>query len=65
MIDGWQEVLQLMVVGDFVRVWIPSHLAYGDDGDNDDGVPSGPLVFDIKLNAIQRYCWSTSVCRAN
>ena len=39
-IEGWQEGLQMMVVGEKRRFWIPSHLAYPD---------KGMLVFDIEL----------------
>ena len=43
-IPGWQEILQLMVVGEKRRVWIPGHLAY----DNSPG-PKGQLCFEIEL----------------
>jgi peptidylprolyl isomerase len=39
-IPGWTEGLQLMVVGEKRRFWIPSDLAYPD---------KGMLVFDIEL----------------
>ncbi|HUC82676.1 MAG TPA: FKBP-type peptidyl-prolyl cis-trans isomerase [Flavisolibacter sp.] len=48
LIKGWQEVLPLMPVGSTWRLWIPSHLAYGDYGTG--GIPGGAtLVFDIEL----------------
>lgn len=50
-IPGWTEGLQLMVVGDKRRFWIPAHLAYGDNPR--DGAPAGMLVFDIELLGIQ------------
>jgi len=48
LISGWQEVLPMMPVGSTWRLWIPSHLAYGDNGTG--GIPGGAtLVFDIEL----------------
>jgi FKBP-type peptidyl-prolyl cis-trans isomerase len=47
-IKGWTEGLQLMVVGDKARFWIPGKLAYGD-APSRPGVPSGMLVFDVEL----------------
>ena len=41
-----------MVVGDRVRFWIPSALAYGDKP-SQPGAPSGPLVFEIELLSIK------------
>jgi FKBP-type peptidyl-prolyl cis-trans isomerase len=51
-IKGWTEGMQLMVVGDRTRFWIPSALAYGD-APSRSGTPAGPLVFDIELLAIR------------
>jgi FKBP-type peptidyl-prolyl cis-trans isomerase len=51
-IKGWTEGVQLMVVGDKVRFWIPSELAYGDKPSRP-GAPVGPLVFDIELLSIK------------
>jgi FKBP-type peptidyl-prolyl cis-trans isomerase len=47
-IPGWTEGVQLMVVGDKMRFWIPGNLAYGDKPERP-GVPAGTLVFDIEL----------------
>lgn len=44
-IPGWTEGLQLMVVGEKRRFWIPSKLAY----DGQPGAPAGTLVFDVEL----------------
>ena len=44
-IEGWTEGLQLMVVGEKTRFWIPEELAYKGKS----GVPSGMLVFDVEL----------------
>ena len=50
-IKGWTEGVQLMVVGEKTRFWIPSELAYGDKPARQ-GAPSGMLVFDIELISI-------------
>ncbi len=47
-IRGWTEGVQLMVVGEKRRFWIPEELAYGGRQD-----PRGMLVFDVELIAIQ------------
>lgn len=44
-IAGWTEGLQLMVVGERRRFWIPQNLAYGGRP----GAPAGMLVFDVEL----------------
>lgn len=44
-IRGWTEGVQLMVVGETRRFWIPEELAYKGI----DGRPQGTLVFDIEL----------------
>ena len=46
-IKGWTEGLQLMVVGEKRRLWIPGALAYGDHPRM--GAPGGDLVFDVEL----------------
>lgn len=50
-IRGWREGLQLMVVGERARFWIPAGLAYGEHPEA--GSPAGPLVFDVELIAIK------------
>ena len=50
-IKGWTEALQLMVVGEKRRLWIPGNLAY--DNSTRPGAPKGMLVFDIELLEIQ------------
>jgi FKBP-type peptidyl-prolyl cis-trans isomerase len=50
-IKGWTEGVQLMVVGEKTRFWIPADLAYGEQAQG--GRPSGLLVFDIELVSIQ------------
>jgi peptidylprolyl isomerase len=51
-IDGWAEGVSLMRVGDKMRLWIPSALAYGD-APKRAGLPAGRLVFDIELLGIE------------
>ncbi len=52
-IRGWTEGLQLMVVGEKRRFWIPSELGYGDRGIGSGLIPPGStLVFDVELLAI-------------
>ena len=46
-IRGWTEGLQLMVVGEKRRFWIPADLAYGESPEG--GRPGGMLVFDVEL----------------
>jgi FKBP-type peptidyl-prolyl cis-trans isomerase len=47
-IAGWTEGLQLMVVGEKRRLWIPEELAYRGRP----GRPAGMLVFDVDLLSI-------------
>ena len=51
-IRGWTEGLQLMVVGEKRRFWIPAELAYGTNPPP--GAPRGMLVFDVELISIQK-----------
>ena len=48
-IRGWTEGVQLMLVGEKRRFWIPENLAYGGRA----GAPQGMLVFDVELLAIR------------
>ena len=48
-ISGWTEGLQLMVVGETRRLWIPQKLAYRGRS----GSPRGMLVFDVQLLEIK------------
>ncbi|MGB5660341.1 MAG: FKBP-type peptidyl-prolyl cis-trans isomerase [Thermoanaerobaculia bacterium] len=49
-IAGWTEGVQLMVVGEKRRFWIPEELAYGGQP----GRPAGMLVFDVELLSMQK-----------
>jgi peptidylprolyl isomerase len=44
-IEGWTEGLQLMIVGEKTRFWIPEDIAYKGRP----GAPAGMLIFDIEL----------------
>jgi peptidylprolyl isomerase len=48
-IPGWTEGVQLMVIGERRRFWIPEELAYKGQP----GAPAGMLVFDVELIEIQ------------
>lgn len=47
-IEGWQEALQLMSVGDTWMVYIPADLAYGPRGQGPIG-PNETLTFKVEL----------------
>ncbi|HET9277945.1 MAG TPA: FKBP-type peptidyl-prolyl cis-trans isomerase [Flavitalea sp.] len=48
-ISGWIEALQLMPVGSKWKLFIPSHLAYGDQGAGAAIKPGSTLIFDVEL----------------
>ena len=48
-IQGWQEVLQLMPIGSKWKATIPSDLAYGERGAGSTIGPNSTLLFDIEL----------------
>lgn len=50
-IPGWTEGLQLMVVGEKTRLFIPSDLAYGNRNMGVIG-PGSTLIFDVELLGI-------------
>lgn len=52
-IPGWVEALQLMHVGDKVKLYIPSELAYGDQSPSPQIPANSVLVFDLELLGIQ------------
>jgi peptidylprolyl isomerase len=50
-IKGWTEGLQLMVVGEKTRLFIPAELGYGNNAAGK--IPAGSLlIFDVELLAI-------------
>ena len=52
-IQGWDEGIQLLHVGDKARFVIPSHLAYGERGAGGVIPPNATLVFDVELVAVK------------
>ncbi len=51
-IKGWTEGVQLMVVGETTRFFIPAELAYGNKGAGRD-IPGGStLIFEVELIGI-------------
>ncbi|GHT63479.1 peptidyl-prolyl cis-trans isomerase [Spirochaetia bacterium] len=48
-IPGWQEGIQLMGVGDSYIFYIPSSLAYGEQGAGDVIPPFSTLIFKVEL----------------
>jgi FKBP-type peptidyl-prolyl cis-trans isomerase len=52
-IPGWTEALQLMPVGSKWQLWVPSKLAYGENGFQNVIPPNATLVFEIELISIQ------------
>ena len=52
-IKGWGEMLQLMKVGEKVKVVIPQELAYGARYTGDKIQPFSTLVFEIELLKVE------------
>lgn len=52
LIAGWTEALQLMPVGSKWKLWVPSRLAYGENGQGAIG-PNATLVFEVELLGIE------------
>ena len=52
-IGGWTEALQLMTVGSSWKLFIPYHLAYGDQGAGGAIGPYSTLIFDVELLEIK------------
>lgn len=48
-IPGWVEALQLMPAGSKWRLFIPSALAYGEQGAGQSIEPNSTLIFDVEL----------------
>lgn len=52
-IKGWTEALQLMPVGSKWQLFIPSELAYGEQGAGETIGPNSTLIFDVELLGIE------------
>lgn len=52
-IEGWDEGIQLLHVGDQARFVIPSNLAYGASGAGGVIPPNATLIFDVELVAVK------------
>jgi FKBP-type peptidyl-prolyl cis-trans isomerase len=53
-IEGWDQVLQLMKPGEKRLVIIPAELAYGTRGQSPIIKPDAPLVFEIELISVKK-----------
>ncbi len=55
-IKGWSEALQLMPVGSKYKLFVPSNLAYGDNGGpQGSGIgPGAVLIFEVELLSIEK-----------
>jgi FKBP-type peptidyl-prolyl cis-trans isomerase FklB len=53
-IKGWTEALQKMKVGDKWQLFIPSDLAYGEQGAGQTIGPNAVLIFEIELLEIKK-----------
>jgi FKBP-type peptidyl-prolyl cis-trans isomerase FkpA len=51
-IPGWTEGIQLMNVGSTYRFYIPSDLAYGENGAGSMIPPYSALIFDVELLSV-------------
>jgi FKBP-type peptidyl-prolyl cis-trans isomerase FklB len=53
-IQGWQEIVQLMKVGDKFKVFIPQNLAYGEQQAGQVIKPYSAIIFEIELLGINQ-----------
>ena len=52
-IEGWDEGILLLQVGDKARFVIPSHLGYGERGAGGAIPPNATLIFDVELMEVK------------
>ncbi len=53
-IKGWVEALQLMKVGSKYQIFLPSALAYGEQGAGQAIGPNSTLIFEVELLGIEK-----------
>ena len=53
-IKGWTEALQLMKVGSKYQIFLPSSLAYGENGAGQVIGPNSTLIFEVELLGIEK-----------
>jgi len=53
-IPGWTEALQLMKVGSKWQLFVPSKLAYGEQGAGGKIGPNATLIFEVELLSIKK-----------
>ena len=51
-IPGWSEAIALMPEGSKYRLFIPPHLAYGEDGAGRSVGPNATLIFEVELVSV-------------
>ena len=54
LIPGWSEAIQMMTEGARWEVYIPSKLAYGENGSGDHVGPHAVLIFEVELVGIEK-----------
>jgi FKBP-type peptidyl-prolyl cis-trans isomerase len=59
-IKGWSEALKLMPIGSKWELYVPSDLAYGDEGAGEDIAPGSTLVFQVELLSIKKNAANTT-----
>jgi FKBP-type peptidyl-prolyl cis-trans isomerase FklB len=52
-ISGWTEALQMMKEGDKWQLFVPSKLAYGEEGAGSKIGPNTTLIFEVELISIE------------
>ena len=58
-IKGWSEALKMMPVGSKWELYVPSDLAYGDEGAGDEIAPGSTLVFEVELLSVKKNAANT------